>query len=175
MIGMKKIINNNHLILRVLGIVLLLACTFSADAQQKPPIPITVSFNPAEGLRFGAFFQSPSGGTVTINPNGSRVVTGGVVEADFGYVYAPATFEITANPGTLITIVNGPDVVLTGSSGGSMTLHIGSASVTSPFITTVSPPLTTSVKVGGTLTVGSPVANPSGNYTGSFLVTFMQN
>ncbi len=155
--------------------LMLVICGYTADAQQKPPAPITVYFNPAEGLRFGAFFQSPSGGTITINPNGTRVTTGGVIEADLGYVFAPANFTITSEPGTLISIVNGPDVVLTGSNGGSMTLHIGSSSPSSPFITTVSPPLQTSVKVGGTLTVGTPVANPSGYYTGSFLVTFMQN
>jgi hypothetical protein len=174
MSGMGNIFTKKQ-ILSALGILMLLACGLKVSAQQKPPAPISVSINPSEGLRFGAFFQSPSGGTITINPSGSRTVTGGVIEADFGYVYAPANFEITANPGTLISIVNGPDVVLSGSNGGSLTLHIGSSSPASPFITTVSSPLQTSVKVGGTLYVGSPVANPSGSYTGSFLVTFMQN
>ena len=159
----------------VLSVLLLLCCQLHAYAQQKPPKPITVSFNPAEGLRFGAFFQSPSGGTITVNANGSRVFTGGVIEADMGYSFAPANFEITANPGTLVSIVNGPDVILTGSNGGSMTLHLGLSYPSSPLITAANPPLQTSVKIGGTLTVGSPVANPSGSYTGTFLITFMQN
>ena len=168
-------INKKQFVLLAVGILCLLACQLQVSAQQKPPAPISVAFNPAQGLRFGAFFQSPSGGTVVVNPNGTRTVTGGVIEADMGYAYAPATFEITANPGTLITIVNGPDVVLSGSNGGSMTLHLGSSSPASPFITTVASPMQTAVNIGGTLYVGSPVANPSGYYTGSFLVTFMQN
>jgi len=172
---MNNMLAKKQIILQVLGMLILLICQLHAHAQQKPPKPISVYFNPAEGLRFGAFFQSPSGGTITINPSGSRIVTGGVIEADMGYAYAPANFEITAEPGTLISIVNGPDVVLNGSNGGSMTLHIGTSAPTSPLITTAIPPIQTSVKVGGTLTVGSPVANPSGYYTGSFIVTFMQN
>ncbi len=172
---MNSIFIIRQIILKVLGIILLLVIGLQANAQQKPPIPISVYFNPAEGLRFGAFFQSPSGGTVVIGSTGSRTVTGGVIEADMGYAYGAATFEINANPGTLISIVNGPDVVLSGSNGGTMTLHIGTSSPASPFITTVNPPIQTTVTVGGTLYVSSPVANPSGNYTGSFLVTFMQN
>src|SRR5690606_16800955 len=101
------------------------------------------------------FFQSPSGGTITINANGSRMVTGGVIEADMGYAFAPAFFDITAEPGTLISIVNGPDVVLNGSNGGTRILHIGDSYPTSPLVTTAIPPLQTSVRVGGRLTVGS--------------------
>jgi Domain of unknown function (DUF4402) len=175
MTSISNIFGKGKIILQALGILMLLACHSNVMGQQKPPAPISVSFNPSEGLRFGAFFQSPSGGTVTINPSGTRSVTGGVIEADMGYVYAPANFEITANPGTLITIVHGPDVVLTGSSGGSLTLHLGSSYPSSPLITTAVTPIQTSVKIGGTLTVGNPVTNPSGTYSGTFFITFMQN
>jgi uncharacterized protein DUF4402 len=143
-------------------------------AQQPPPRPISVYFNPGLGLRFGAFFQSTSGGTINVSSSGVRTSTGTVVLADMGYAYGAANFQILANPGTVISILNGPDVTLTGSSGGSLTLHIGTSSPASPFITTASPPSQTSVNIGGTLTVGSPVANPSGSYVGSFYVTFMQ-
>lgn len=143
-------------------------------AQQPPPRPISVSFNPALGLRFGAFFQSASGGTITVSPTGVRTSTGAVILADMGYTYGAANFDITANPGTLVSILNGPDATLTGSSGGSMSMHIGTSFPTSPFVTSANPPAYNTITLGGTLTVGSPVANPSGAYSGSFYVTFVQ-
>lgn len=143
-------------------------------AQQPPPRPISVAFNPAQGLRFGAFFQSASGGNVIVSSSGIRTSTGSVILADLGYTYGAAQFDITANPGTLISILNGPDVTLSGSTGGSMTMHIGNSSPSSPFVTSVTPPAYTTVSIGGTLTVGNPVANPSGAYTGVFYITFVQ-
>ncbi|CAL1518723.1 DUF4402 domain-containing protein [Chitinophaga sp. MM2321] len=153
---------------------LCLLANVAAKAQEPPPRPIVIYVNPTQGLIFGAFFQGMSGGTVIIYPDGSRAVSGSIVAANLGYPFSPATFEVETNPGTLISIMNGPDVTLTGSSGGSLTLHIGAASTGSSFITTAIPPSRNIVRIGGTLTVGSPLANPSGSYSGSFNVTFIQ-
>lgn len=139
-----------------------------------PPRPIAIYVNPAQGLIFGAFFQGATGGTVILYPDGSRSVTGSIVQANLGYPFSPAIFEVDANPGTLISILNGPDVTLTGSNGGSVTLHIGAASTGSPFVAAAIPPARTQVRIGGTLTVGSPPANPTGTYSGTFSVTFIQ-
>ena len=145
-----------------------------AAAQPPPPRPIAVYVNPAQGLIFGAFFQGIAGGTVIVYPDGSRSVTGDVVQANLGIPYSPAIFEIEAQPGTLISILNGADVTLHGSNGGALILHLGTSSTGSPFITTVAPPGRTQVRIGGTLTVGSPLANPPGAYSGTFAVTFIQ-
>lgn len=145
-----------------------------ARAQEPPPRPISVYVNPAQGLIFGAFFQGITGGTVILYPDGSRSVTGSIVQANLGYPFSPAIFEVDANPGTLISIMNGPDVTLTGSNGGFLSLHIGTASTGTPFIATATSPARTIVRIGGTLTVGPPLANPSGNYSGVFQVTFIQ-
>jgi hypothetical protein len=161
-------------ILLIVGLTLFgLIWQLKAMAQEQPPRPISCSCT--QNLSFGAFFQAISGGTVIIFPDGSRSVTGDVIQANLGFLYFPAIFEITANRGTLITVVNGSDVTLTGSNGGSMVMHIGTSLPGSPFITTVSPPTKTQVKVGGTLTVGTPLANPAGSYSGTFQVTFNQN
>ncbi len=96
------------------------------------------------------------------------------MQANLGYPFSPAIFEIDANPGTLISIMNGPDVTLTGSNGGFLSLHIGTSSTGTPFIATATSPARTIVRIGGTLTVGPPLANPSGNYSGVFQVTFIQ-
>jgi hypothetical protein len=153
---------------------LLLLCCERAAAQPPPPRPIAVYVNPAQGLIFGAFFQGIAGGSVIIYPDGSRAATGDIVLANLGQPYSPAIFEIEAQPGTLISILNGPDVPLNGSNGGTIVLHVGTASTGTPFITTVPPPGRTQVRVGGTLTIGSPLANPPGAYSGSFAVTFIQ-
>jgi len=166
--------NSKRRVVGCLSILFLLLCQVQAHAQVHPPRPISVYFNPSLGLRFGAIFLSPSGGTLTILSDDSRSSTGGVLEAGLGFTYGAAVFEVLANPGTIISILNGPDATLYGSAGGSMTLHIGDCFPTSPFITTAAPPLYTTVKVGGILTVGTPVSNPEGSYSGSFLVTFMQ-
>ena len=60
-----------------------------------------------------------------------------------------------ANPGTVISILNGPNVILPGSNGGSITLSIGTSDPVSPFVTTAIPPLPTYLNVGGTITIGN--------------------
>jgi len=166
--------NNRFIILSSLEIMLLLLCQLHAKAQQPPPKPISVYFNPSLGLRFGAFFLGSSGGTVIIAPDGNRTFTGGVISASLGFTYGAAEFQVVANPGTLVSVMNGPDVSLTGNNGGSMMLHIGSSSPVTPYVTSITPPSYTSIYVGGTLTVGNAVANPVGSYSGSFSITFIQ-
>jgi len=157
-----------------LYLLLCLFCLQPALAQEPPPRPIAIYVNPAQGLIFGAFFQGASGGTVIIYPDGSRSVTGSIVPANLGYPFSSAVFEVAANPGTLISIMNGPNATLSGSNGGTLTLQIGASSTGSPFIATATPPARTQVRIGGTLIVGSPLANPIGNYSGTFNVTFIQ-
>lgn len=156
------------------GIIVLILFTSELRAQEHPPRPISVYVNPAQGLIFGAFFQGITGGSVILYPDGSRSVTGDIVLANLGMPFSPAIFEVDANPGALISILNGPDVTLSGSNGGTLRLHIGTASTGSPFIATAIPPNRTEVRIGGTLLVGSPLANPSGVYNGYFSVTFIQ-
>lgn len=155
-------------------VLLLSGISSSVYAQELPPRPIAVYVNPAQGLIFGAFFQGNTGGNVIIYPDGSRSVTGSIVAANLGYPFSPAIFEIEANPGTQISIMNGPDAILTGSNGGSIQLHLGTSSTGSPFMATATPPGRTQVRIGGTILVGNPLANPSGAYSGSFSVTFIQ-
>jgi len=166
---------NNHCSHKLIYvIVILLSTQLPVSAQQPPPNTISIYVNPSQGLMFGAFFQGISGGTVTIYPNGSRAVTGDVIQANLGFTFSPAIIEVEANPGTLVSILNGPDAHLTGSNGGILTLHIGTSDTGTPFITTTTPPVRTQIRIGGTLTIGSPLANPAGAYNGTFSITFIQ-
>ncbi|OQP46420.1 DUF4402 domain-containing protein [Niastella populi] len=161
-----KLLKRKRLLLMIGSCMYLLLTGFSATAQ--------ISVNTLQNLSFGAFSHGNSGGTVVIAANGARSVTGDVIPVNLGFQYYPAIFEVEAPSGTIINIVNGPDVQLTGSNGGSMTLHIGASDPASPFTSTTTPPAKNSIKVGATLTVGGPAANPPGVYSGSFSVTFIQ-
>lgn len=142
-----------------------------AEAQEKPPRPITVTVNTAQHLSFGSFIQSGTNGTVTVDYNGSRTATGSVILPNISSIVTPALFIVDAEPGTLITILNGPATTLSGSNTGTLTLEVGPASTGTPFITRGR---FTDVSIGGTLTVGSIGANPAGVYNGTFQVTFIQ-
>ena len=155
-----------------LTIVILLFFTKEVIAQEPPPRPVVVTPT-AQGLCFGAFTYALTTGTVTVTPASSRSATG-VVLLNF-VIPTAALFNVVANAGTLITIVNGPDAVLTGSGGGTMTLHIGASSPASPFVLTKVYPDPTLLYIGGTLTVGNSVSNPPGTYTGTFYLTFSQD
>jgi hypothetical protein len=156
----------------LVAVVFLLCISFVSQAQETPPKPVKVTT--FQNLAFGAFFQGVAGGTLTIYPNGSRVVTGDIIQANLGFTYYPAIFEIEANPGSLIVIQKGPNVLLSGSNGGSMTLHVGDTDPASPFVNSTTPPGRTQIRVGATLIVGNPYANPVGAYSGTFMVTFIQ-
>lgn len=153
-------------------------CGLTVSAQYglpgNPPKPITVKVDPVQGLSFGAFYQGSTGGNVVVAPSGSRSVSGSVILFSQGFSFSPAIFQITAEPGTIITLVNGPDVTLSGSNGGKINLHIGDSDLGNQFTTSSSASSPTLLRVGGTITLGDPLANPPGNYNGIFSITFIQ-
>jgi len=143
-----------------------------ANAQEQPPRPIQVKVNTLQHLSFGSFIQSGNYGTVTVDYNGTRTASGSIILPGMYSLVTPALFEITAIPGTLITINNGSDVNLSGSNGGTLKLTIGPSKTGSPFITTGE---TTLVYIGGILVVKDLLSsNPAGIYNGTFNVTFIQ-
>lgn len=158
----------------IISIYLLLFMPFQmVNGQEPPPHPAVVTVT-TQNLSFGAFTPGVAGGTVTISATGSRSSTGDVILLNLGYSFTTALYEVVANRGTVISLLNGPDVILTGSGGGTMTLHIGTSSPASPFVISTIPPAFTLLNVGGTLTVGNILANPPGNYSGLFNITFIQ-
>ena len=143
-----------------------------AMGQEKPPRPITVTVSTVQHLSFGTFIQAGAAGTVIVDHSGFRTATGDIILPNMSSIVTPALFVVTALPGTLITISNGPDTALSGSHGGTVMLSIGPSSTGSPFVTRA---INTDVFIGGTLTVKSLAANPAGQYSGIFQVTFIQN
>lgn len=140
---------------------------------EPPPRPLTVTVNLSSNLSFGAFYQGNAGGSVYIYPDGSRSATGDIVLLGMGYSVSTALFDVTAYPGTLVSILPGTSV-LTGTNGGSLTLKTGEPVTFNPVIINTMPPASTQVRVGGELIIGTPLANPPGDYSGTFDVTFVQ-
>ena len=63
--------------------LIILVLSIPVRAQEHPPKPIKVTT--FQNLSFGAFFQGVAGGTVIIYANGSRSVTGDIIQASLGF------------------------------------------------------------------------------------------
>lgn len=163
--------------IKFLLVILVSFASFSCFAQvptDSLPLDPAISIYTAQNISFGAFYHESAGGSIEVTNTGSRSVTGTVIALNLGISFFQAIFEIEAPPGTIISILNGPDATLNGSNGGSMSLHIGDSDPISPFNTTATPPIRTQINIGGTLTVGNPATNPPGAYNGSFYIIFNQ-
>jgi len=161
--------NRKNSIILIYVVVFLFIYNATIYAQpENPPFPISV--NTIQNLAFGAFAQGASGGTVTIDTYGVRLSTGDVVLLNLGFIYFPAIISVVANPGTVIQITLDPNPTLS-YNGYTMSLHLEGVYPNPPFVTTEA---TTQVYIGGILTVGNPLANPPGNYSGTFSIIFNQ-
>ncbi len=160
-------------IILVIPVALIFSLSPELKAQEPPPRPIRIDAT-AQGLGFGAFYHGAGGGTVVILPSGSRSSTGDVVLLSLGIPFSAALFQVHANRGTVISILNGPDAILSGIPSGTMTLHIGGSNPSSPFVSNVNFNVAIPLYIGGTLTVGNSAANPPGSYTGTFDITLVR-
>ena len=140
------------------------------NAQEKPPKPIIIRVSAVQHLSFGTFIQAGNWGTVTVTPQQVRTSQGSIIIPNINSIVTAALFEVESIPGTLVTIINGPDVPLSGP-GGTIMLKLEDSSTGNPFLTTSD---RTNVYIGGTLTIGPLSANPAGAYSGTFQVTFIQ-
>lgn len=142
------------------------------SAQELPPRPMKVTT--FQNMNFGAFTTGNIGGSVTITPEGSRIATGDVYPVMLGEPYYPAIFEVEALPGNIIHIQLPVHATLTGPGGKITQLTINTSLPNSPFINSSNPPFRTQVRIGGTLFIENQLTTPSGNYIGTFFITFMQ-
>ena len=167
-----NIYKSSSVFIRVFILQLLFIISVSGIyAQEMPPRPMTVSM--VQDMSFGAFSPGDSGGDITLSPFGLRISSGSVILVNLAYPYFEAIFEVDANPGTLVSLLF-TTTVITGNNGGSMLLQTGGSEPASPFVATAIPPGKTQIHIGGKLTVGNPLANPAGNYSGVFPIIFVQ-
>ena len=172
---LRKGLHRGRKLYLVLVLVFISIISFAQNPTDSlPPDPGAISVYTMQNLAFGAFSHGNSGGNVILSNAGGRSVTGDVIALNLGVLFYNAIFELDAPLGTIISIMNGPNVSLSSSNGGSISLEIGNSNPASPFVTTVPQPGRTQINIGGTLTVGGPLANPPGTYSGTFYITFNQ-
>ena len=144
----------------------------TAYAQPELP-PRTITAVATQPIDFGKFIVTGNG-TITVNYDGTRSATGGVIVIPSSIVQ-PAIFEIKLCQGREVTITYDPFVYINGDNGGSLKLNVGDTEKGpsgSHFPVTSDCNFITTLRVGGTLEVTG--GSPTGIYTGSFSIDFTQ-
>lgn len=140
------------------------ASLFAPLAREAGAQQIVLSNN--RGLDFGRFVAG-SGGTVVINPNGSRSRTGGVV-----LLNSPGAGQAVYSVGKSSNGNGAKAVIVSLPANGSIRLTSGNSSmavggfVNAPAALLTVPAGGTTLSLGATLTVAPN--QPPGKYTGSF-------
>jgi len=125
-------------------------------------------------FNFGAFTQGPSGGTISILPDGLRTASGSVVPLNFGATYLPLVLEIEGPKGSVVSMLAQDIALLTGSNGGVMRLRVKNSYPAMPFIITDDAPAKSIIKIGADLIVGNSSESPPGNYIGTLNISFIR-
>ncbi len=140
------------------------------DATKLSPV---LKVNVRQELQLGAFTQGSSGGTIRMQPDGTRTATGTVVPLNFGASYMPLVMEIEGPKGSIVSMLAEEVTVLTGSNGGRMRLKIAGSSPAMPFIISDDAPAKSVITIGAELIVGNSQESPPGNYSGSLNISFV--
>lgn len=155
----------------ILFILFLIASTTNA----QPTLPQReVTVQSTQPIDFGVFYDTGSGGTITVDYQGNRSTTGGIVAINSS-ITRPAIFEVKLCQGRNIIITYAPNTTINSGGSSPLILNIGPtekgpSGISFPvnnncnFITTL--------RVGGTLIV--PGGAAKGTYSGNFYMTFAQ-
>lgn len=162
-------------------LTILILVLFAGSAYSQPGLPSrTVTVHSTQALNFGSFClvnNGSSGGSVTVDWQGNRTATGQVMLLNSGPAPQAAIFEINLCQGRLVVITYPSSTTLTGSNGGSVKLNIGPSEKGvsgSAFQVNTDCSFITQLRVGGTLIISNNTANPGGDYSGNFSLTFNQ-
>ena len=129
----------------------------------------TMEVTAVQPLSFGNFTNS-GGGSVTIHHSDAGSTTGTVKLV--GIDHQAAEFNLTITAERTIGIYCPPDQYLTRDGGSeTMAVTVGPADKGDSFVAGPEPFINI-INIGGTLNVGTPAANPAGNYSGEIEVEF---
>jgi hypothetical protein len=170
--------------IRLFGKSLLLVCllallTFSASAQQsfspsvyvyaKVVAPLTLTSY--GDMNFGSVIPHSSlDGWVALNPDGTRTSSNAMIGNTAGV--SPATFGITAEPGSTVAVTVPSEITLTGPGGNTLLLNFISTNFPGN-VGTINNSGVETVRVGGYLRL--PGGAQTGNYSGLLGVTIAYN
>lgn len=156
-----------HIVQLICVTVFLVTFPISSFAQ------LTVST--IQNLSFGTFASTGAGGTVVVSSTGVGSATGNVVLMS-NSVEHQAIFHLTYTGNKKnVTSINIPASVTLTRTGGLGTMHMVFSTPNPNPSFQINANSSIDLSIGGTLTVGTIVANPSGSYTGSFSLTFNYN
>lgn len=162
-----------RLCIYMLIIVSIMLMCQKAEAQPELPQK-ALTITATQSIHFGTIcLTGPSGGTVTVNYDGTLSSAGSVVLLPVAPFAQPAIFEVKLCQGRNVTITFSPTTILNGNHGGTLVLDIGPTEKGingSVFATNNDCNFITPLRVGGTLHV--PGNAISGTYTGTFDITF---
>ena len=147
-------------------LLLVIACSilfFETYAQS--------SISTIKHLNFGSFcLKNNSSGTVTVNSEGARTATGGIVLLNFSSPYSNAEIEVNNCESSNVIITYSSSSILTyGDHNILLTLGPSSRGGSgSSFYTTEGCSFSDIISIGGTLNLSTNAV--PGNYSGSFQI-----
>ena len=171
----KKVMKNtdiNRYYMKGLSIIVILLLNVVVSFAQPVLPPRTITVQATQPIDFGSFVVTGPG-TITVDHNGGRSATGGVIIIP-GSIPKPAIFDIKLCQGRNVTITYDPTTIIS-YLGNNLTLNIGPTQhgiSGSTFPITGDCNFITTLRVGGTLEV--PGGSAVGIYSGSFSMTFKQ-
>ena len=155
------------------------AASVTAAATATVVAPITIA--KITDLNFGSFYPSGTSGTVDVNTNGARIVTGGVLAAASGATPTAAKFDVTGAASATYTIGYTSAVTLTSVTPGNVPMALtqisdlsgGGAATTLVATGTLSAGGIQTIFIGGNLAVAANQG--AGVYTGTISATVAYN
>ena len=164
----RRIISLLVAIIALSGSSMLRAATDSADVFAT--VIATLSLVNQTPLSFGEVAPSNTPGTVILNPDGSRLTTGGAF-INSTVAGSSAAFDGSGLPNAVYAITLPVSVVLTGASGNSMVVDGFTSQPVDTGLTDAGGEQ--NLFVGGTLNVNAN--QPVGDYRGEMSVTVVYN
>lgn len=137
----------------------------NGNGNNTPEVVVTGSLN------FGAFVTGTTGGTVTVDVNGTRLPpTGDIILINKAPNSSSVLFEVYARPNSNIAILSTPTSITgPGSSALELEMTFSPARIIN---NSGSKDVPTPVYMGGTITVGPNSEDVPGVYSGTVNVTF---
>ncbi len=142
-----------------------------ATASSEARIVTGITIINTQGMSFGAIVKTPTGGLVTLDPQGTRTASGGAILASSNAV-SPAAFLTTGESGYTYAVMLPQSMILVRHRGNSnKTMIVDNFQTLPSYYLLLNGQQ--SFTVGATLHVGPHQA--PGTYTGSFDVTAAYN
>lgn len=159
-----------------LKIIILICCSIPAFAQPElPQRTITATANP-QGIHFGTFCLTGSGGgNIFVDANGNRTNDGDIALLSREPSAHPAIFDIKLCPGRNVNITFGGSFSLASTNGGTLYFEMGPPERVIQITTISDCNFITHLPIGGKLIIPAGSPPPSGVYSGVFDLTFNQD